>query len=69
MAYDDPKKVMDFALNEMMFEGKIYPPEEIKANADKVTLGEIRDYCQMIFKLEKLSLAVVGDYEKLPFEI
>ena len=69
LAYDDPKKVMDFALNEMMFEGKIYPPEEIKANADKVTLGEIRDYCQMIFKLEKLSLAVVGDYEKLPFEI
>ena len=69
LAYDDPKKVMDFALNEMMFEGKIYPPEEIKANADKVTLEEIRDYCQMIFKPEKLSLAVVGDYEKLPFEI
>ncbi len=69
LAYDDPKKVMDFALNEMMFEGKIYPPEEIKANADKVTLEEIRDYCQRIFKPEKLSLAVVGDYEKLPFEI
>ena len=69
LAYDDPKKVMDFALNEMMFEGKIYTPEEIKANADKVTLEEIRDYCQVIFRPEKLALAVVGDYDKLPFEI
>lgn len=69
LAYDNPEKVMGFALNEMMFEGKIYTPEEIKAKADRVTLEEIRDYCQMIFKPENVSLAVVGNYEKLPFEV
>jgi len=69
LAYDDPKKVLGFALNEMMFEKKIYTPEEIKESADKVTLDEVREYCRMIFLPEKLSLAVVGDYEKLPFEI
>ncbi len=69
LAYDNPSKVMEFALNEMMFEKKIYTPDEIKTNADKVTLEEVRDYCQMIFKPEDLSLAVVGDYDKLPFKL
>ena len=35
----------------------------------KVTLEEIREYCQMVFKPERMALAVVGDYEKLPFEL
>ncbi|OGD72404.1 hypothetical protein A3A84_01190 [Candidatus Collierbacteria bacterium RIFCSPLOWO2_01_FULL_50_23] len=69
LAYDDPKKVMGFGLNEMMFEKKIYTPEEIRQAADKVTLEEIREYCKMAFRPEHLALAVVGDYEKLPFEI
>ena len=69
LAYDNPGKVMEFALNEMMFEKKIYSPEEIKTGADKVTLEQVRKYCEMIFKPEKMSVAVVGDYEKLPFEI
>lgn len=69
LAYDDPRKVLGFALNEMMFEKRIYLPEEIKENADKVTLEEVREYCRMIFRPEKLALAVVGDYEKLPFEV
>jgi len=69
LAYDNPNKVMEFALNEMMFEGKIRTPEEIKENADKVTLDQVREYCKMIFVPEKLAVAVVGDYKKLPFEI
>lgn len=69
LAYDNPEKVMGFALNEMMFEGKIYTPEEHKEAAGKVTLEEVREYCRMIFKPEQMALAVVGDYEKLPFEI
>lgn len=69
LAYDNPAKVMEFALNEMMFEKRIYTPEEIKTSADKVTLEQIREYCEIVFVPEKLSVAVVGDYEKLPFEI
>ncbi len=69
LAYDDPRKVMGFALNETMFEGKIYTPEEIRENADKVTLEDVREYCRRTFVPEKLALAVVGDYKKLPFEV
>lgn len=69
LAYDNPEKVMGYALNEMMFENKIYTPEEIKAGADKVTLEEVRDLCKTVFRSEHMALAVVGDYEKLPFEL
>lgn len=69
LAYDNPGKVLGYALNELMFEGKILTPDEIKENADRVTLEEVGEYCKMIFKPEYLSLAVVGDYEKLPFEV
>ncbi len=67
--YDNPQKVLGFAMNELMFEGKIYSPEEHLAAADKVTLEDIHEYTKLVFKPENLVLAVVGDYEKLPFEI
>ncbi len=69
LAYDNPEKVMSFALNELMFENKIYTPSEIKENADGVTLEEIREFCKLVFKPESLSLAVVGDYDELPFSL
>ncbi len=67
--YDNPSRVMEYALNEMMFEKKIYTPEEIRAGADKVALDQIYEYCEKMFVREKMSVAVVGDYGKLPFSL
>ncbi len=64
--FDRPEKVLGYALNDLMFEGKIYTPEEIKENVAKVTLEEVREVCRLIFQLEKLNLVVLGDYDKMP---
>ena len=52
-----------------MFEGKIYTPDEIFKNIEKVTLDEVKELSQMVFKKEKMSIAVVGNYRKLELPI
>jgi len=64
--FDIPEKVLGFALYDLMYEGKIYTPDELKKNINKVTFSQVREYCNLVFKPEKLNLVVVGDYEKLP---
>ncbi|MBI1872020.1 insulinase family protein [Candidatus Collierbacteria bacterium] len=67
--FDRPERVLGYALSDLMFENKIYTPEEIKESADKVTMKEIREVCRMIFKPSHLNMVILGDYEKLPVEI
>lgn len=69
LSFDKPEKVLGYALYDLMFENHIYSPEEIKENADKVTLDDIREVCQEIFVPEKMSLAILGDFEKMPVSV
>lgn len=66
LSFDKPEKVLGYALYDLMFENRIYSPEEIKENADKVSLEDIREVCRQIFVPEKMSLAVLGNFEKMP---
>lgn len=67
--FDRPERVLGYALFDLMFENKIYTPEEIKENADKVTLDEVREVCKIIFRPEHLNMVVLGDFEKMPIGI
>ena len=66
--FDRPEDVLGLALENLMFEDKIYTPDQILKKTDAVTLKEARDLCKEIFKRENMSLAVVGNYKELPFE-
>jgi len=57
------------ALEDLLFRGKIYSPEEIIERVQKVSIGEIKSLAAEIFKKENMSIAVVGDYKKLDFKI
>ncbi|MBI3954477.1 insulinase family protein [Candidatus Collierbacteria bacterium] len=63
--FDKPEKVLGYALHDLMFEGMIYTPDEIKKMVEEVTLREVREVCRLIFNPEKVNLAVVGDYQEM----
>lgn len=67
--FDMPERVLGFALYDLMFEGKIFTPEEVREKIDGVRIDEIREVCSLVFKPEFLNVAVVGDYEQLPLKI
>lgn len=69
LMFDKPEEVLGSALEDLMFEGEIRTPQEIMAKIDAVTLKEVHEVCNMIFKPENLSVAVVGNYKKLEFRI
>lgn len=69
LAFDRPEKVLGSALEDLMFEGKIRTPEEIMAKADAVTLAELKEVSDLIFRKENMSVAVVGDYKNLELPI
>jgi predicted Zn-dependent peptidase len=67
--FDKPETVLGSALEDSLFQDKIYSPEEIIERVEKVSLTDIRDLAGEIFKKENMSIAVVGDYKKLDFKI
>ena len=67
LAFDRPENVLGNALEDLMFEGKIKSPKMVIEEIDKVTLSDIKEICNLIFKPKNLSIAVVGDYQKLDF--
>jgi predicted Zn-dependent peptidase len=69
LAFDKPENVLGSALDNLMFEGKIKTPQEIMEKIDSVTLKEVEEVCELIFKPQNLSIAVVGDYKELNFKI
>lgn len=66
---DKPETVLGMALEDLIFEGEIRTPDQILEKVNKVTLPEVREVCDLVFKPENLSVAVVGDYKKLDFKI
>jgi len=69
LSFDKPEEVLGSALGDILFRDKIYSPDEIMKNIEKVTLKEVRSLASEIFQKNNLSIAVVGDYKKLDFEI
>lgn len=69
LAFDKPEEVLGNALEDTLFREKIYSPEEIIKKVDSVTMSDVRDLAEEIFKRENLSIAVVGDYSKIDFKI
>lgn len=69
LAFDKPEEVLGSAVEDLMFREKIYKPEEILAEIDKVKLADVQAIAKEIFKPENLSIAVVGNYPKLSFKI
>jgi predicted Zn-dependent peptidase len=67
--YDKPETVLGSALEDSLFQEKIYSPEEVIERVEKVSLREVQDLAREIFKKENLSIAVVGDYKKLDFSL
>ena len=58
-----------FYAEQELLEGKVQEPEEICEKIKNVTVQDIQDAANEIFKSEKLNLAVIGPYDdKLRFE-
>jgi len=69
LAFDKPEEVLGSALEDTLFREKIYSPEEIMEKIESVSMEDIRSLAAEIFKKENMSIAVVGDYKKLDFNI
>ncbi len=69
LSFDKPEEVLGNALDDLMFENKIYTPEMIIEETEKVTMAQVREVCKLIFRRENLSVGVVGNYKKLDFKI
>jgi len=67
--YDRPETVLGSALEDSLFQDKIYSPEEVIEKVEKVSLKEVQSLAAEIFRKENMSIAVVGDYMKLDFKI
>jgi len=66
---DKPERVLGNALADTLFREKIYTPEELIEKIEKVSMEDVRSLAAEIFRKENMSIAVVGDYEKLKFDI
>lgn len=69
LAFDKPEEVLGSALEDTLFREKIYSPEEIIEKIENVRMEDVRSLAAEIFRKENMSIAVVGDYEKLDFKI
>jgi predicted Zn-dependent peptidase len=69
LTFDKPEHVLGSALWDLMFRHRIYTPEEILADIEKVKVVEVKELARDLFKKEHLSIAVVGDYKKLDLKI
>ena len=67
--FDRPDRVLGMALYDLNFENKIYTPEDVKANIDKVTVEEVKEVCKLILKPENLSMVISGDFEEMPIKL
>ncbi len=67
LSMDKPENVLGRALEDMTFRGKLETTEELLEAVEAVTLEDVRKLAKELFKESLLSVAVVGDYEKLPF--
>jgi len=69
LAFDKPETVLGVALEDLMFEGDIKTPDYVIDKINKVTMKDIKEVCNLVFKPSTLSIAVVGNYKNLDFKI
>jgi predicted Zn-dependent peptidase len=69
LAFDKPEEVLGSALEDTLFRDKIYTPEEVIAEINKVSMQDVQALAAEIFRKENMSIAVVGDYKTLDFKI
>ncbi len=67
LAMDKPENVLGEALDDVTFRGHIMSPEETLEKIESVNLSETLELARELLKEKYLSIAVVGDYTKLPF--
>lgn len=67
--FDMPERVLGFALYDLMFEEKVFTPDAVREKINGVTLEDVREVCNLVFRPEYLNAAVVGDYDELPIRI
>jgi predicted Zn-dependent peptidase len=67
LAMDKPENVLGEALDDITFRGHLMSPEETLEKIESVSLQDVLGLAIELFKKEFLSVAVVGDYEELPF--
>jgi len=67
LSLDKPENVLGRALEDMTFRGSLETTEELLAAVDGVDVEDVRGLARDLFKEELISVAVVGDYEKLEF--
>lgn len=67
LSLDKPEEVLGRALDDVTFRGSLETVEEVLEAIDKVSLSEVHEIARELFGEDRMSVAVVGDYEKLPF--
>jgi predicted Zn-dependent peptidase len=60
---EDSSNVNDFFSEQVLFDKKVYTPEEMFKKVDKVTIDEVYDEAKKLFLPEKLNLAVIGPFK------
>ena len=65
MDFDNVNEIADWFIGELVFEGKIMLPQDLKKLRDKVTPAVIQKVAKRIFNLKKINLVVIGPVAKL----
>lgn len=63
LALEDTKDVNSFFAENQLFLNKVETPEEVFANIDKVSSGDVLTEARRLFRPEKLNLAIIGPYD------
>lgn len=69
LRYDAPEGNLDLTLHDLMLRNRVFSADELRKLVDGVTLEQVREVCRQTFSPLGQNWAVVGDYDKLPFEI
>jgi predicted Zn-dependent peptidase len=69
MKFDSPERVLESVMDDLLYEGKIKTPEMILNDVEGVSLKTVHRIANETFIKEKLNLAVVGNYKKLPMKL
>lgn len=67
LSMDKPENVLGRALEDLTFKNTLETTEDLLRAVERVSLEDTRSLARELFRENLLSVAVVGDYEKLPF--
>lgn len=67
LSMDKPENVLGKALEDMTFRGDLETTDDLLKAVESVSVEDVRSLARELFKENLLSVAVVGDYQKLDF--